>query len=232
MTAPWILIVEDEPLLGELLADNLRHAGFAPELVTDGIEAWDRLQRGGIDLLLLDLMLPSLSGFDVLRRLRELGSRLPVLILSARSSDEERIRGLSLGADDFVAKPFNIRELVLRVRALLRRAQERPDPEETPLVLEIAGHTVDLASFEVRRQDGAVERLTAREAHLLRYLVGHAGRVVSRNDILDAVWGRDAYPTPRTIDNFIARFRKLFESDARQPRHFLTLRGVGYRFEP
>ncbi len=231
MKPVWILVVEDEPLLGELIADNLRHEGYGAELVGDGKSALERLRAGGIDLVVLDIMLPGLDGFRVLETLRKEGNDVPVLILSARARDLDRVKGLSLGADDYLGKPFNLRELLLRVKALLRRTLEQ-EPRKPLSTLEFGGNRVDLETFTARTHDGREVRLTQREAQLLRYLAGKAGKVVSRKEILDDVWGLDAVTTPRTIDNFIARFRKLFEPDPRAPRHFHTLRGVGYRFEP
>ncbi len=231
MSQAWVLVVEDEPLLGELLVDNLRHEGFGAELVQDGRDAWERLQHGGVDLVILDLMLPSLSGLQVLERLRGSGSEIPVLILSARASEEDRIKGLRLGSDDYVGKPFNLRELLLRVRALLKRAGPSPQIATPSSILCFGSHEIDLESFDVTTAKGETAHLSKKEAMLLRYLYGNAGRVVTRNDILDAVWGIDEYPSPRTVDNFIAKFRKLFEEDPRHPVYFHTLRGVGYRFE-
>lgn len=231
MTPPWILVVEDDPLLGQLLVDNLSHEGYGTELIADGQEALDRLHSGGVDLMVLDLMLPGRSGLEVLATIREESMNVPVLILSALGEARDRIKGLSLGADDYLPKPFNLRELLLRVKGLLRRLKEAPREKEQ-VRLAIGAHEVDLETYLVKTADGNEHRLTQKEAMLLRYLAGNAGRVVSRRDILDSVWGTDSYPSTRTIDNFIARFRKLFEADPRNPVHFHTLRGVGYRFEP
>ena len=231
MSPAWIVIVEDEPLMGQLIVDNLSHEGYGTELVTDGESAIRRLSTGPCDLVILDVMLPERSGLEVLGEIRQSGNQVPVLVLSALGQDQDRIRGLSLGADDYLAKPFHLRELLLRVKALLRRSQpEVGATRETKL--HVGGHVIDLETYEARTVGGECHRLTQKEAMLLRYLVGNSGKVVTRHDILDTVWGLDAEPTTRTIDNFIARFRKLFEDDPRHPKHFLTLRGVGYRFEP
>ncbi len=231
MSSPWILVVEDEPLLGELLVDNLRHEGYGTELVQDGRTALERIREGGIDLVILDLMLPGIDGLKILETLRGEDNPVPVLILSARSRDLDRVKGLALGADDYLGKPFNLRELLLRVQALLRRALKK-EALEPIRKIEFGGNRVDLDTFEAVTHDGTEVQLTNREAQLLRYLAGKPRKVVSRKELLDNIWGLDAATTPRTIDNFIARFRKLFEKDPRDPVHFHTLRGVGYRFEP
>ncbi len=230
MTAAWILVVEDEPLLGELITENLREEGYAAEHVSDGASALERLDRGGVDLVILDLMLPKVPGLDVLKQLRKRQDSVPVLILSALSSEEQRIQGLRLGADDYLGKPFSLRELLLRVAALLRRT--KAPVAAPPHTITFGGNEIDIDTYFARTFSGIEHKLTQKEAMLLRFLAGNANRVVSRTEILDAVWGRAAFPTERTIDNFIARFRKLFERDPRHPTHFHTLRGVGYRFEP
>ncbi len=231
MTPPWILIIEDEPFLGELIAENLRREGYQTELIPDGLQGWERLQQGGIDLLLLDLMLPGMSGLELLKKLRAIDTELPVLILSARAEDEDRIKGLSLGADDYLGKPFHLEELLLRVRVQIRRSKHIQGVQ-SPQEFSFGGNTVDPTTYEAMTFNSEKVPLTRKEVSLLQYLVARPGKVVSRKEILDDLWGRDAYPSPRTIDNFIARFRKLFEKDPRKPRHFHTLRGVGYRFEP
>lgn len=230
MSAPWILIVEDEPLLGELLSDNLGHEGYGTELVTDGKKALERIETGGIDLVILDLMLPKMSGLQILKKVRETGNEIPVLILSARSRDVDRIKGLDLGADDYLGKPFNLKELLLRVRALLRRSTSQGD--RCHAKMEFAGNTIDFETNDVITASGEHYHMSQKEAMLLRLMLGNPGRVISRREILDSIWGINSLPTTRTVDNYIARFRKLFESDQKAPKHFHTLRGVGYRFEP
>jgi len=229
-----ILVIEDEPLIGHLVADNLRQEGYEVELVPDGGQGLSRCQEGHFDLLVLDLMLPTLPGFEILKRIREKDSQLPVLILSARTHERDRIQGLALGADDYLGKPFHLQELLLRVKALLRRAKgiEEEEQEDLPGELEISGRILDFERHEVRRSDGDPVALSRREVLLLQLLCERKGRVVSRNEIMDRLWGEDGVPNPRTVDNFIAHFRKLFEDDHKSPRHFHTLRGVGYRFEP
>jgi two-component system, OmpR family, alkaline phosphatase synthesis response regulator PhoP len=230
-----ILVIEDEPLIGHLVADNLRQEGYEAELVPDGGQGLDRCREGDFDLLVLDLMLPTLPGFEVLKRIREQDKQLPILILSARTHERDRIQGLALGADDYLGKPFHLQELLLRVKALLRRAkgiEEEESAPELPKEILISGRSLDFERYEVRRDDAPPVALTRREVELLQLLLERQGRVVSRNEIMDRLWGEDGVPNPRTIDNFIAHFRKLFEDDPKSPRHFHTLRGVGYRFEP
>ncbi len=229
-----ILVIEDEPLIGHLVADNLRQEGYEVELVPDGGQGLSRCQEGAFDLLVLDLMLPTLPGFEVLKRIREKDAQLPILILSARTHERDRIQGLSLGADDYLGKPFHLQELLLRVKALLRRAKGGEDDEqraEIPNEVEISGRTVDFERHEVRHGEAQPVALSRREVLLLHLLMERQGRVVSRNEIMDRLWGTDGVPNPRTVDNFIAHFRKLFEDDHKSPKHFHTLRGVGYRFE-
>ena len=229
-SSAWILVVEDESLLGTLVVDNLRREGYTVELCSDGESAWQRIQQGQLDLVVLDLMLPRMHGLDVLRELRGSGNRVPVLVLSALGRDEQRIQGLQLGADDYLTKPFQLDELLLRVANLLRRSKELPHRSD-PL-LRFGGNVIDVDRHVATCHDGKEEKLTAKETMLLRYLAGNAGHVIPRAELVDAIWGSDADPTLRTIDNFIARFRKIFEADPRKPQHFHTLRGVGYRFDP
>jgi len=225
----WCLVVEDESPLGEMICDNLAAEGFGTELVKDGEAAEQRIEKGGLDLILLDIMLPKKDGFTVLRHMRGRGDRTPVLVLSARSADGDRIRGLELEADDYLTKPFNLRELLLRVRALMRRAPT-PAVEETPLVL--GGVTIDFRAHVARAADGTEQPLSDSEVRLLRLLSSRAGEAVSRREILDHVFGATALPAVRTIDNLVLQARRLFEPDSRHPRYLHTVRGVGYRLTP
>jgi two-component system alkaline phosphatase synthesis response regulator PhoP len=224
----WILVADDERQLGEMVCDNLQQAGHQAELVGNGADALARLQRGGIDLLILDVMMPGLDGFGVLEHLRARGDDVPVLILSARSSDRDRIRGLELRADDYLTKPFHLRELLLRVEALLRR---RPAPAAGDDVVEFGGHRIDFRAMTARLHDGRNEPLTATETRLLKLLCAHRGTVVARRTVAEHLFGSLATPTARTLDNLVLRLRKLFERDPATPRHFHTVRGVGWRFD-
>jgi two-component system alkaline phosphatase synthesis response regulator PhoP len=225
----WILVAEDERALGEMLCDNLTVEGYHAEHVLTGPRALERMQKGGIDLLLLDVMLPGLDGFEVLRQLRERGDQTPVLILSARSADRDRIRGLELHADDYLTKPFNLRELLLRVDALLRR---RPAPAPGSDRLAFGGNDIDFRAMQATCRDGSRVELTVTETKLLKLLAGHAGTVVSRKLVVEHLFGSSAVPTVRTLDNVVLRLRKLFEADPAAPHHLHTVRGIGFRFDP
>lgn len=225
----WILVAEDERALGEMLCDNLQLESWHAEHVLTGPRALERMQKGGIDLLILDVMLPGLDGFEVLRRLRARGDHTPVLILSARSGDADRIRGLELQADDYLGKPFHLRELLLRVEALLRR--HRP-PEAGVDTLAFGGNQVDFRAMRATCHDGQQVELTASETKLLKLLAGRAGTVVARRAVVEHLFGSTSTPTVRTLDNVILRLRKLFERDSANPRHLHTVRGIGFRFDP
>ncbi|MFO1050781.1 MAG: response regulator transcription factor [Planctomycetota bacterium] len=224
-----ILVVEDEGPLGEMVRDNLALHGHEVELVRDGKAALDRLDRGGIDLVVLDVMLPRIDGFEVLRQLRARGDEVPVLILSAKSRDEDRIRGLELRADDYLTKPFHLRELLLRVDALLRRASVKP-VEIDELVL--GGCRIDLRAMRATTARGEQEELTATETRLLRLLAARPGQVVARAEIVRLLFGPATPSTTRTLDNLVLRLRKLLEADAAEPEHLHTVRGVGLRLDP
>jgi two-component system alkaline phosphatase synthesis response regulator PhoP len=225
----WILVAEDERALGEMICDNLALESWHAEHVFTGPRALERMAKGGIDLLILDVMLPGLDGFQVLRQLRARCDRTPVLILSARSADADRIHGLELHADDYLTKPFNLRELLLRVDALLRRGSPPPAGADT---LAFGGNHVDFRGMQARTHDGQTVELTASETKLLKLLAGHAQTVVARKTVVEHLFGSGATPTARTLDNVVLRLRKLFEPDPAVPRHLHTIRGVGFRFDP
>ncbi|MBM4061748.1 MAG: response regulator transcription factor [Planctomycetes bacterium] len=225
----WVLVAEDERALGEMLCDNLSLESYHAEHVLSGPAALERMGVGGIDLLILDVMLPGCDGFEVLRQLRARGDQTPVLILSARSADRDRIKGLELHADDYLTKPFNLRELLLRVDALLRR---RPGPPAGSDVLEFGGNRVDFRAMRATCHDGQEVELTATETKLLKLLAAHAGTVVLRKTVVDHLFGATAPTTVRTLDNVVLRLRKLFEPDQAAPRHLHTVRGLGLRFDP
>jgi DNA-binding response OmpR family regulator len=180
------------------------------------------------DLIVLDLMLPRMSGLEFCRKLRAEGIQTPILMLTARSEEPDRVLGLDLGADDYVAKPFSVRELMARVRALLRRSQPRTD---LPDDLRFEGVEIDFRSYEARRRGQPVE-MTRKEFAILRYLASRAGEVVTRDDLLNEVWGFESYPTSRTVDNHVAGLRAKLESDSSKPEHIKTVHGVGYKFVP
>jgi len=224
-------VVEDEAHLSEVIADNLELEGYAVEVAADGERGLVRAQAEPPALILLDVMLPKLDGFEVCARLRAAGSDVPILFLTARTGNDDRVRGLELGGDDYLAKPFDLRELILRVRAILKRAQWQREPPRGGKTLALGSAVIDFKAFSVRH--GTREtRLSTKEALILRYLSERAGEVVSRAEILDKVWGYDAFPTTRTIDNFIVRLRRMLEPDPTEPRYLHTIRGTGYRLTP
>lgn len=231
--APSILVVEDEQHLAAGIVENLQLEGYVATVARDGPTALERARRGAYDLVILDVMLPGLDGFSVCQKLRAEGNRTPILFLTAKGTAADRIHGLEVGGDDYLPKPFHLKELLLRVRAILRRqpvrAAEIPPTRSTMRFGKEC--EVNFATFEAAGPGGRVT-LTQKEAALLRLLTEEEGRVVSRHEILDRVWGRDQFPTTRTVDNFIVRFRKVFETDPDEPQHFLTVRSVGYRFVP
>jgi two-component system alkaline phosphatase synthesis response regulator PhoP len=229
--AARLLVVEDEAHLAEVISDNLAHEGWQVEVVGDGLAALERIRASRPDLVLLDVMLPGLDGFGVCERLRADGDDTPVLFLTARAGSDDRIRGLALGGDDYLGKPFELDELILRVNAILRRRDWAAKPRDDGDVLTLGDAKVDLARRRVQRGERE-HQLTEKEALILRCLADAAGEVVSRADIVDRVWGYDAFPTLRTVDNFIVRLRRLIEPDPKAPRYLHTVRGTGYRLTP
>lgn len=229
MDRPGILVVEDQPELARTLAYNLELDGYRATTAGTGEEALEKLTADAYQLVILDLLLPGIDGFEVCRRLRGSGSRVPVIMLTALDQTHQKIRGLDIGADDYLTKPFDLGELLARVKAILRRSPTG-GPESGP-VLRFGGVEVDLDAYEVRRGRRR-DRLTHYEREILRLLVSHPGEVLSRSTFLDSVWGVDAFPTNRTVDNYILRLRRKIEKDPARPRHILTLHGVGYKFEP
>jgi two-component system alkaline phosphatase synthesis response regulator PhoP len=229
--AERLLVVEDEEHLAEVIADNLELEGFDVEVVGDGARALERIRQTAPDLVLLDVMLPELDGFDVCQTLRAERNEVPILFLTARSSNDDRVRGLQLGGDDFLGKPFDLRELILRVRAILRRTQWFHGAVAVGDVLQLGAARIDFKRLCARIGEREVA-LSPKETMILKYLAEKAGQVVSRAEILDRVWGYDAFPTMRTIDNFIVRLRRTLEPDPQNPRYIHTVRGTGYRLTP
>jgi len=225
---PRVLIVEDEPAMAQVLADNLGGEGLQVEIAPDGASAARRWQEDEPELVVLDVMLPWLDGLEVCRRMRAQGFATPVLFLSAKGQPQDRVEGLRVGGDDYLGKPFHLPEFLLRVHNLLRRRQET---RTTPAYC-FAGHRVDFRAWTAHLQDGRKDALGERELAIFRLLAERAGEVVSRDEILDRVWGQEVFPSSRTIDNFVVRLRRLFEPDPQNPVHFHTVWGVGYRFTP
>jgi DNA-binding response OmpR family regulator len=226
-----LLVVEDDEHLARGLCRNLEMEGFRTSSVGCGEDALAVLDGQGAepDLLVLDIMLPGIDGLEVCRRLREAGRAIPILFLTARGSDADRVLGLRLGADDYLTKPFVVEELVLRVRGILRRAAWSQSPLRTPRVVAIGNFAVDLGTMRAGTLGGEVS-LTEREVMLVRFFAENDGRVLSRGELLETVWGYTFDTATRTLDTFIHRLRKHFEDDPKHPRHFHTVRGVGYRF--
>lgn len=232
MEPALLVIVEDEEHLAEVISDNLALEGYRIEVVSDGRAAYERLCREPEPaLVLLDVMLPGMDGFTICERLRAAGSALPILFLTARGEADDRVRGLELGGDDFLSKPFDLRELMLRVRAILKRTAwfRSPSPHGDRLVLGDA--YVDFKRFLAVVGEREVQ-LSQKETMILRCLAEKPGEVIARSTILDRVWGYDAFPTERTIDNFIVRLRRLLEPDPQNPTYIHTVRGSGYRLTP
>jgi DNA-binding response OmpR family regulator len=226
MNGKRILVVEDDAAIRRGLVDALSFAGYATLEASEGPAALASALESDCDLLLLDLVLPGCDGLTVLRELRGVRSLLPVIVLTARGAEDDRVRGLALGADDYVVKPFSIKELLARIEAVLRRAPARP-PAVQRLAFE--GGLADLEGHEVRFDDGARCELSERERELLHYLACHAGRAVSRDELLARVWGLNPSGiTTRTIDMHIARLREKLHDDPGSPRIVLTVRGQGY----
>ena len=224
-----ILVVEDEQHLAEGISENLQQEGYAVETVGDGESALSRWRSGGIDLVILDVMLPRRDGFSVCKAIREEGGRLPILFLTAKTSDDDRVYGLEMGGDDYLGKPFNLRELLLRVRGMLRRQGWYGQAMQAT---RIAGVTVDFGKGEIIDRDGERSSLAEKEALILRLLVERAGQVVSRDEILERVWGYEVSPSTRAVEHMVVRLRKLIEPDPERPRYLHTVRGLGYRFSP
>jgi two-component system alkaline phosphatase synthesis response regulator PhoP len=230
--APQVLVVEDDPHLAAGVAENLRAEGYQVSTAPDGEQALTWLAHNGCALIVLDVMLPGADGLSVCRALRARGDTTPVLFLTARGDPADRVRGLEAGGDDYLAKPFHLQEFLLRVRAILRRWDWYRSASATSAtaVLRFGGNEVDFRAFRARAWNGEAQELTEKEAMILKVLAEHAGQIVSREDLLERVWGYDVFPSTRTVDNFILRLRKRFERDQANPRHFLTVWGVGYRF--
>jgi two-component system alkaline phosphatase synthesis response regulator PhoP len=227
-----VLVVEDDPHLAAGVMENLRAEGYEVAQVGDGRSALEWLRAASCALIVLDVMLPELDGLAVCRTLRDEGNNTPVLFLTARGDPADRVRGLEAGGDDYLAKPFHLKEFLLRVRAILKRWDWYRSASATAAtaMLRFGGNEVDFRAFRARAWNGEAQELTEKEAMILKVLAEHAGEIVSREDLLERVWGYDVFPSTRTVDNFILRLRKRFEHDPAKPRHFLTVWGVVYRF--
>jgi len=220
-----ILIVEDEPDIALGLQLDLRDEGYDVEVSSDGEDASRRAREQKWDLILLDVMLPLKDGFEVCRDLRRAKIRTPVLMLTAKAQEAEKVMGLDMGADDYVTKPFSPRELRARIRALLRRTV----PDDPP-VQRFGDCEVDFSRAELRRAGTRVD-LTAIELKMMQFFLRAAGRVVTRTQVIDEVWGRDVFVTDRVVDTHIVKLRRKIEPDPAEPTHIVSVRGIGYRFD-
>jgi phosphate regulon transcriptional regulator PhoB len=230
MTRKKILIADDEKDIVELIAYNLEQEGFSTLKALDGAKAWEAVQSEKPDLVILDLMMPEISGMDVCRTIRRTPATaaLPIIMLTAKSDAVDKILGLEVGADDYITKPFHVRELIARIRAVLRRSEKLPG-DDLPEALDFGGLHVDLKACRTTVDNRPVE-LSSREFRLLQFFMSHRGRVYSREQLLDHVWGDESFVEPRTVDVHISRLRSAIESDPSNPRYILTVRGIGYKF--
>lgn len=222
-----ILVIEDEESILMALEDDLTLEGYKVTTATDGETGFTLASEKQFDLLILDIMLPGMNGFDVCRKLRQAGMTTPILMLSARGQEVDRVLGLELGADDYVTKPFSPRELQARIKAILRRVNQTRQKVE---VVRFGNVEVDFKKYEVYK-DGQPVYLTSLEFSLLKFLIENSDRALSRNDILDGVWGEEVHVYDRTVDTHIGHLRKKTEDDADNPAHIVSVRGVGYRFK-
>ena len=220
-----LLLVEDDESLGSVLLDALEREGYRATWERDGRAALKHALTGLYDLLVLDLMLPGMDGYEICRRVRAAGIDVPILMLTARAREEDRVRGLDLGADDYVVKPFSLKELLARVRARLRARKPLP-----PEVVELEDVVIDLGSMQIRRE-GCVTALTKLEAGVLALFLANPGQVLSRGRFLDEVWGYHRHPTTRTVDMHVARVREKLGDAGPHPRWIRTVHGMGYRFD-
>lgn len=225
-----ILVVDDEANLALGVSENLEMEGYETGIARDGVEALARIRDGHWDLVLLDVMMPGKDGLSVCLELREEGNRVPILFLTARGGLNDRLAGLEAGGDDYLAKPFALKELLLRVAAILRRTRDEKARVSQSAVLTFADNHIDFRTYQGKDWGGREHTLTHKEAMILKTLSERENEIVSREEILEAVWGYEVFPSTRTIDNFIVRLRKRFERDPEHPSHIHTVRGVGYRF--
>lgn len=222
-----ILVVEDEQEMSLGLKDNFEFDGHEVLLADDGVKGLEMALNSDPDLIILDIMLPKKSGFDVCKELREKGHKTPIIMLTARGQEIDKVLGLELGADDYMTKPFSVRELLARVKAVLRRISKREKEKEK--LSQIGKLTVDF-KHHLAYQNNEEIALSAKEFDILRYFSENSNRVIGRDELLNKVWGYEYYPTTRTVDNFIVKLRKRIEKDPDNPKHIITIYGIGYKF--
>ncbi len=226
-----ILVAEDEEHLLEAIKLNLEMEGYEVITAKNGSEAIKKLENQRFNLAILDVMMPEMNGIEVCQHIRITDMELPVLFLTAKDSSQDKIQGLKVGADDYLTKPFNLEELLLRVKILIKHSLKGTKKEQDLKTYKFGKNTVNFVTYDAIGYDGATHHLTKKELMLLKLLIDRKDEVVSRNDILQHVWGYDVYPSTRTIDNFILTFRRYFEEDPKNPIHFHSIRSVGYKFE-
>lgn len=219
-----ILIIEDEPSMRMGLIDNLEFEGYKTDSADDGVVGLEKINNGKYDLIILDVMLPRLSGFDVCKKVRESGNKTPVILLTAKGEEIDKVVGLEIGADDYITKPFSLRELIARIKAVLRRSSESDQDSNSIMIGKLELHFKTFNAFE----NGTEVQMSHREFELLEYLWNHRNQTVSRDSILKDVWKQEA-TTTRTIDNFILRLRQKIETDPDHPKIILTVHGIGYK---
>ncbi|MBS3818031.1 response regulator transcription factor [bacterium] len=222
-----ILIIEDDVAILRGLKDNLEYESFKVLTATDGEQGYCLIQEKKPDLIILDLMLPKMNGYELCRKVRKEGISIPILMLTARGEETDRIMGLDLGADDYLTKPFSMLELLARIRAIMRRIQKAKSGD-FPKSLQFGSVFIDFKCFKARKGEKVLE-LSRKEFGVLRFLAAREGEAVTRNELLDEVWGYDQYPTTRTVDNHIASLRNKLEDDPSNPKHLITIHGVGYK---
>ncbi|MBI2428721.1 MAG: response regulator transcription factor [Ignavibacteriales bacterium] len=224
-----ILVIEDEPEMQRGLKDNLEFEGYDVEVIGDGKKGLDALVKNNFDLVLLDVMLPGMSGFDVCKNARAQGVAIPIIMLTAKGEEVDKVLGLEFGADDYITKPFSLRELLARVKAVLRRSPADRKSSATKITLGLL--EIDLESYTASKKGKSVS-LTSKDFDILRYLWQHQKQVISRDDLLTNVWGYDESISSRTVDNFIVKLRKNIEKDPSHPKHIITVHGTGYKLIP
>lgn len=225
-----ILLVEDEEHLRNMLKLNLELEGYFVQAVDNGRKALQEFRAARYDLLVLDVMLPEMDGYTLCETIRLENTTVTVLFLTAKSGSDDRVKGLKLGADDYLAKPFNLEEFLLRIKILLKRSEKTDSADKTSDAYTFGENNINFLTYEIKGAEGQRQQLNKREVMLLKLLIDRKGQVVSREQILETVWGVDVYPSTRTIDNYILAFRKYFEIDPREPKYFHSIRGVGYKF--
>ncbi len=230
MTKPLLLLVEDEIHIAQTVQLNLELEGYEVKLAANGKIALQLFKAEKFDLILLDIMLPEIDGLSLCELFRDQNKTVPILILSARNSNEDKIDGLKLGADDYLTKPFNLEELLLRVKNLLRRSGNFQLDKKQLIEFSFDSFYINFLTYEIKGLDNQTYVLNKKELLLLKLLIERKNEVVSRDEILEKIWGMDALPTSRTIDNYILTFRKYFETNPRVPNYFHSVRGVGYKF--